>query len=279
MGLSRFLSLPWLGARPIHFLPGQRVQAVARRSSRVCKEPRITQILMGIVQVAFGIILNLANGYQLIAIHVGTPFWTGILYILSGFICVTAAKNPKISLVKAMLAMNTLSAIVAGVGIALYSLSLIFYYPHGTCQWIEESKSCAPTSRVPADTMSGVATILLVFTILEFCVSISSAAFGCKTLCRDSYGDTVTASVRGDRGLGFRVRGDLSEHGAPSCPHQRPPQSPTPLPGHPDPLSRAPRQPPADPNYCELLPALQWPPGGSAASGPAPWMVTTGTRS
>ncbi|XP_053866463.1 uncharacterized protein LOC128826924 isoform X3 [Malaclemys terrapin pileata] len=106
--------------------------------------------------------------------------------------------------VKAMLAMNTLSAIVAGVGIALYSLSLIFYYPHGTCQWIEESKSCAPTSRVPADTMLGVTMILLAFTILEFCISISSAAFGCKTLCRDSYGDTVTASVRGDRGLGFR---------------------------------------------------------------------------
>ncbi|XP_053866460.1 membrane-spanning 4-domains subfamily A member 4A-like isoform X1 [Malaclemys terrapin pileata] len=164
----------------------------------------ITQILMGIVQVAFGIILNLANGYQIIAIQAGTPFWTGILYILSGFICVTAAKNPKISLVKAMLAMNTLSAIVAGVGIALYSLSLIFYYPHGTCQWIEESKSCAPTSRVPADTMLGVTMILLAFTILEFCISISSAAFGCKTLCRDSYGDTVTASVRGDRGLGFR---------------------------------------------------------------------------
>ncbi|XP_065275984.1 membrane-spanning 4-domains subfamily A member 4A-like [Emys orbicularis] len=150
----------------------------------------ITQILMGIVQVAFGIILILANGYQIMAIHVGTPFWTGILYILSGFICVAAAKNPKISLVKAMLAMNTLSAVVAGAGIIFYSLSLTFRFPQQTCYWIEESKSCAPTSRVPADTMFGVTMILLVFTILEFCVSISSAAFGCKTLCRDSYSDT-----------------------------------------------------------------------------------------
>ncbi|TFJ96852.1 30S ribosomal protein S11 [Platysternon megacephalum] len=108
----------------------------------------ITQILTGIVQVAFGIILILANDYQLIAIHVGTPIWTGILYILSGLICVEAAKNPKISLVKAMLAMNTLSAVVAGVGIILYLFSFAFFYPHGTCQWIEESQSCAPTSQV-----------------------------------------------------------------------------------------------------------------------------------
>ncbi|KAM7138183.1 uncharacterized protein RBU57_016769 [Macrochelys suwanniensis] len=150
----------------------------------------ITQILTGIVQVALGIILTLAKDHVLTAIQVGTPFWTGILYILSGIICVEAAKIPKISLVKGMLAMNTLSAIVAGVGIVIYSLSLIFYYPRGTCYWIEESQSCAPTSRVSTDTMHGVAMILLVFTILEFCVSISSAAFGCKTLCRDSYSDT-----------------------------------------------------------------------------------------
>ncbi|CAM5175600.1 unnamed protein product [Eretmochelys imbricata] len=150
----------------------------------------ITQILTGIVQIAFGIILTLTNDHHQVAIKVGTPFWTGILYILSGFICVEAAKNPKISLVKGMLAMNTLSAIVAGVGIIICSFSFVFYYPGVTCYWIEESKSCAPTSRVPTDTMFGVVMILLVFTILEFCVSISSAAFGCKTLCRDSYSDT-----------------------------------------------------------------------------------------
>ncbi|XP_038238999.1 membrane-spanning 4-domains subfamily A member 4A-like [Dermochelys coriacea] len=150
----------------------------------------ITQILTGIVQVAFGIILTLANDHHLVMIMVGTPFWTGILYILSGFICVEAAKNPKISLVKGMLAMNTLSATVAGVGIIICSFSFIFYYPGVTCYRIEESKSCAPTSQVPTDTIFGVIIILLVFTSLEFCVSISSAAFGCKTLCRDSYSDT-----------------------------------------------------------------------------------------
>ncbi|XP_050786565.1 membrane-spanning 4-domains subfamily A member 4A-like isoform X1 [Gopherus flavomarginatus] len=149
----------------------------------------ITQIFTGIVQIAFGIILILVNEHNLMAIQMRTPFWTGILYIISGIICVEAAKNPKISLMRGLLAMNILSAIVAGVGIIFYLLSFAFYYPYGNCQWIESSKSCAPTSQVPTDTMFGVAMILFIFTILEFCVSISSAAFGCKTLCRDSYSD------------------------------------------------------------------------------------------
>lgn len=147
---------------------------------------QITQIFTGIVQVAFGIVLTLVNKYQLI-VHTGTPFWTGILYIISGVICVAAAKNPKISLVRGLLAMNILSAIVSGLGIVLHSFFPVFDYPHGNCQWIESSQSCA--SQVPTDTMFGVTMILFVFTILEFCVSISSAAFGCKTLCRDSYSD------------------------------------------------------------------------------------------
>ncbi|KAM9114268.1 membrane-spanning 4-domains subfamily A member 4A-like isoform 1-T1 [Pangshura tecta] len=158
----------------------------------------ITQIFTGIVQVAFGIVLILVNVHQLIVLT-GTPFWTGILYIISGVICVAAAKNPKISLVRGLLAMNILSAIVSGLGIVSYSFSFVFDYRHGHCQWVESSQSCAPTSGVPTalplwlspgqDIMLGVTRILFVFTILEFCVSISSVAFGCNTLCRDSYSD------------------------------------------------------------------------------------------
>ncbi|XP_075763616.1 membrane-spanning 4-domains subfamily A member 4A-like isoform X2 [Pelodiscus sinensis] len=130
----------------------------------------ITQILTGIVQVAFGTILILADNHYLFAIQVGTPLWTGML-------------------MKGMLAMNILSAIMAGVGIILSSLSLVFH-AYRSCSWTEHYTSRAPACQVPLDTVFGVAMILLIFTILEFCVSISSATFGCKTLCRDSYSDT-----------------------------------------------------------------------------------------
>lgn len=39
--------------------------------------------------------------------------------------------------------------------------------------------------------------VLFLFTFLEFCVSISTAAFGCKTVCRDSYSQVVTMHHHG----------------------------------------------------------------------------------
>ncbi|XP_074837445.1 membrane-spanning 4-domains subfamily A member 4A-like [Carettochelys insculpta] len=150
----------------------------------------ITQILTSVMLIAFGIILLMADNHHLVSMDVGTPVWMGSLFIISGSLSVAAAKKPKISLVKAMLAMNIISAVLSGVGIILHSLSFVMYYPYRFCDWDQGSMSCAPASQVPMDTIYGVAMILLVFTILEFCVSISSAAFGCRTICRDSYSDT-----------------------------------------------------------------------------------------
>uniref|UniRef100_A0A8C8S6K6 Uncharacterized protein n=1 Tax=Pelusios castaneus TaxID=367368 RepID=A0A8C8S6K6_9SAUR len=144
----------------------------------------ITQILTGIVQVVFGIILiKMHDLLYIVAMNTGTPIWTGMLYIISGSLSVEAAKNPKISLVKGMLAMNIVSAVSAGVSIIFFSLSLLFQYPN-RCYYCEE------VSSVHWAIVFGVSMILFAFTILEFCVSISNAAFGCKTVCRDSYSDT-----------------------------------------------------------------------------------------
>ncbi|XP_048684458.1 membrane-spanning 4-domains subfamily A member 15 isoform X3 [Caretta caretta] len=96
----------------------------------------ITQILVGAVQVAVGMVMAMVNSYLwILALTVHVPLWSGLLYIISGSISVAAAKNPKIPL------KVTMACIM----------------------------------------------VLFLFTFLEFCVSISTAAFGCKTVCRDSY--------------------------------------------------------------------------------------------
>ncbi|XP_067399059.1 membrane-spanning 4-domains subfamily A member 8-like [Emydura macquarii macquarii] len=177
----------------------------------------ITQILTGVVQVAFGIILILVDNTWIAVTHLGTPIWTGMLYIISGSLCVAAAKNPKISLVKGALAMNTLSAVAAGVSIIVTSLSLIYHYPYQRCY----GRFCESSSEKTVDVMRGVVMILLVFTLLEFCVSIASAAFGCKTVCRDSYSD-MSVVVYQNMGL-------------PAAPANEPP--------NPHPHTRTPRPP------------------------------------
>ncbi|XP_051779272.1 membrane-spanning 4-domains subfamily A member 15-like isoform X2 [Erpetoichthys calabaricus] len=96
----------------------------------------IVQIMIGIVNFLFGIILCFIVS---LAAFTGIPFWTGLMYIISGSFCVAASKN---------------------------------------------SNSCLNAG-------NGIKGILLVFAILEFCVTISLSAFGCKALC----GNNIEPSV------------------------------------------------------------------------------------
>ncbi|XP_053122707.1 membrane-spanning 4-domains subfamily A member 4D-like [Hemicordylus capensis] len=159
----------------------------------------VTQILVGIIEMLFGVFLNIVDSdFEIPYLVVMTPYWTGVMYIISGSLSVAAAKNPKLSLVKGMLAMNVVSAVAAGIGIVFLSISQdIPYYriddmctrPHPDMDTVDPV--CVKTQHVVYKTVMGMLAVLLVFTFLEFCISIAQAAFGCKNVCRESYTQTV----------------------------------------------------------------------------------------
>ncbi|XP_062995722.1 membrane-spanning 4-domains subfamily A member 15-like [Elgaria multicarinata webbii] len=136
----------------------------------------ITQILIGIMGIVFGIMMDIAIPYASHSDYFRqkTPYWTGILYIISGSVSVKASKTPKMPWVKGMLVMNVVSTVAAAAGIVIASISFIFYYlrPRGPIR-------------------NGIQTVLFIFTIVEFCITISTAAFGCRTVCRDTYAETI----------------------------------------------------------------------------------------
>ncbi|CAM5124537.1 unnamed protein product [Natator depressus] len=141
----------------------------------------ITQILVGAMQVAVGMVMAMVNSYLwILALTVHVPLWSGLLYIISGSVSVAAAKNPKIPLVKGSLGINIISSVLAGCAMILYLISLMESRYQSRCDWYPEN--CFPYKVTMACIM-----VLFLFTFLEFCVSISTAAFGCKTVCRDSY--------------------------------------------------------------------------------------------
>ncbi|KAM9114273.1 membrane-spanning 4-domains subfamily A member 4A-like isoform 3-T4 [Pangshura tecta] len=85
----------------------------------------ITQILVGAVQLAVGVVMAMVSTFSwILALSVHVPIWTGLLYIISGGLSVAAAKNPKIQLVKGSLGMNIISSVLAGCAVILYLLSL-----------------------------------------------------------------------------------------------------------------------------------------------------------
>ncbi|KAL7981186.1 hypothetical protein Chor_005420 [Crotalus horridus] len=117
-------------------------------------------------------------------------------YIISGSLAVAAARNPKIPLVKGMLAMNVISSIAAGIGIiclfVTLSYNLVFYVRH-LCNHddTEAKEKCYETMMSSFNILNGIIIILTVFTFLEFCITISIASFGCKMLCRNAFPETV----------------------------------------------------------------------------------------
>ncbi|XP_061452975.1 membrane-spanning 4-domains subfamily A member 4A-like isoform X4 [Rhineura floridana] len=159
----------------------------------------ITQILIGMMQIAFGIPISIAAVYRIDYFAVMVPYWTGILYIISGSLSVAAARNPKMPIVKGMLGMNVVSTVAAGIGIIFLSFSVAHFYYN--VQWEvnyrcrdsnpDVAVKCYKTVTIPWDITLGTLAIFLVFNILEFCITISTAAFGCKTVCRDTYTETV----------------------------------------------------------------------------------------
>uniref|UniRef100_A0A8C6VE06 Membrane-spanning 4-domains subfamily A member 8-like n=1 Tax=Naja naja TaxID=35670 RepID=A0A8C6VE06_NAJNA len=139
-------------------------------------EPKVlgaVEIMIGMIHIVFGAIsLCLFPSFYLSLSGVGGyPFWGGIFYISSGSVCVAAANSPKRHLVKSSVGLNITSAVMALIGIALYICELIFSrglrYRYASLFSVGYGLSC----------------VLLLFSLLEFCIAVSLAHFGCQAAC------------------------------------------------------------------------------------------------
>ncbi|XP_067916269.1 membrane-spanning 4-domains subfamily A member 18-like [Heterodontus francisci] len=82
----------------------------------------IMQILLGIVQVCGGIVLAVSVPYSP-AVKTATPWWTGILSIISGSCAVHCAESPTEQFKTTTLVINAISITGTLISICLYSMS------------------------------------------------------------------------------------------------------------------------------------------------------------
>ncbi|XP_066495013.1 membrane-spanning 4-domains subfamily A member 15-like [Tiliqua scincoides] len=105
----------------------------------------VTQILLGVLTIMFGVVLNVGYyyGYHFPYVILMTPHWTGALYIISGSLSVAAARNPKPPLVKGMLGMNVVSTVAAGYhtwdygGLSALQHSGVLHQHLCFCLWVQ----------------------------------------------------------------------------------------------------------------------------------------------
>ncbi|XP_005998391.2 membrane-spanning 4-domains subfamily A member 4D-like isoform X1 [Latimeria chalumnae] len=142
-----------------------------------------TQIMTGIITIILGIIRLKAPSCSVLVMLMA-PFWSGISFIISGSLSVASANKPKVTLVKATLGMNIISAVFAGITIILYSIDLAFEWRY--CRY-NYGYVCTELSVL----CTGSKAILLILSLLEFAVSISVSAFSCKGVCYENAPTTV----------------------------------------------------------------------------------------
>ncbi|KAK2499010.1 hypothetical protein MC885_000855, partial [Smutsia gigantea] len=129
------------------------------------------QIMIGAMHIGFGIILGLMNivyrevlGFASLTFISGYPFWGGISFIIAGALSISAAKQSFSSLIKSSLGLNIVGAIFAFIGIILLLVDVSINGDPRQDYWAVLSGK-------------GISGILIIFSILEFCITCTTAHF------------------------------------------------------------------------------------------------------
>ncbi|XP_026995948.2 membrane-spanning 4-domains subfamily A member 4A-like [Tachysurus fulvidraco] len=137
------------------------------------------QIMIGLLTFLFGIVL--ATYTPMISIFSGIVFWSSVFHIIAGSLAVSASNKLNSCVVKATLTLNIFSTLSAGITIIILILDLIFGSYVYRYSYYEDSYSY--NYYASEGMRKGITGVLLVFTLLQFCISIAVSAFTCKATC------------------------------------------------------------------------------------------------
>ncbi|KAF5896763.1 membrane-spanning 4-domains subfamily A member 4A-like, partial [Clarias magur] len=127
------------------------------------------QIMIGVITILFGIVISV-NPIS-ISVSTGVVFWSSLFHISAGSLAVSASNKLNACVVKAALGVNIFSTVAAGIAIIIFSLDLVFM-PLFSSHFGE---TCT----------RGITGVLLVFSLLQFAISIAISAFTCKATWTD----------------------------------------------------------------------------------------------
>ncbi|KAG2462774.1 M4A15 protein, partial [Polypterus senegalus] len=161
---------------PVQVATGTNFCSMRQKLQKFLKgEPKalgVVQIMIGLINISFGIVLAFPGSIVVIG---GIPFWTSVMYIISGSLSICAANKMQPCQIKGALATNIISTIFACTGTIVYIADLAGPSCIGPCYYNYSFQAT-----------QGIKGVLLIFTVLEFWVSFFTSIYGCKATCGNS---------------------------------------------------------------------------------------------
>ncbi|XP_073416981.1 membrane-spanning 4-domains subfamily A member 4A-like [Dendrobates tinctorius] len=163
---------------------GQPIQQLGRFHHEFLKgQPKAlgaVQIMVALIYLSLGtVLLFTLDSFVSISTYSGVSYWGAAFYIISGSLSIAAENRQSISLIQASLAMNIMSSLVSSAGIGLYCTDI----PYAAHNY---NPPCYGLCDIYSDNVFFLREVTLSFlvaaSLLEFCVSVSVSAFGCRSL-------------------------------------------------------------------------------------------------
>ncbi|XP_075403684.1 membrane-spanning 4-domains subfamily A member 3 [Tenrec ecaudatus] len=159
------------------------------------------QIMNGIIILALGIFLwvmqyesNILRDTFLFTVYTGYPAWGAVFFISSGSLSIAAERKNTRLLMRNSSQMNIASAIIALVGIAFLSANVALNVESlRSCQLLQTPSLCIYMGLLS----TGLVSLMLIFTLLELCTSISVSYMWCKANCCQSKAERLAVTFAG----------------------------------------------------------------------------------
>ncbi|RVE63234.1 hypothetical protein OJAV_G00165520 [Oryzias javanicus] len=158
----------------------------------------VVQVMVGLLHIGLGAVLTISLIDLWWMRDTGFPYWTGVLCIVFGTVCILseAIHSPCLVLVNGML--NVAAAAFAISAIVVYSINMTDIYLRNTCRedYYEYATTPSPGSaeeklemrclegrQITMMIQRGINSVLIILSVLQLCVTVSSAVLSIAALC------------------------------------------------------------------------------------------------
>ncbi|MEQ2304193.1 hypothetical protein AMECASPLE_024449 [Ameca splendens] len=188
---------------PVCCSVSQQLRTIQRTSLSVLGT---IHIMIGLLHIGLGTVVLLSRTYTWFIYSTGFPFWMGSLFIVFGIMCILSERYPSPCLVILNVIVNLVGVAIAISAIVCCSIYVgelyiwlsceerdNYYYPvytHTTPSPAADTdyikKNCLEGKAMVKMLLRSIVGVLCVLSVVELCVTISSAVLGIKALRRAS---------------------------------------------------------------------------------------------